>query len=108
MKLALTDLALKDLASIEEYTRMNWGEKKADVYIDLLEQAISNILTNPEIGVIRPDIAENSRYLPEQSHLIFYRIAENEIVILAIPHSSMAIDKYLEREDENKPDLRRF
>ena len=98
MKLEFTDLALEDLTSIEKYTRDNWGEQQADAYIDLLEQAISNLLDNPEIGPERPDIAENCRYLPEESHLIFYRVDDETIVILAIPHSSMDIEKYLARE----------
>ena len=99
MQLEFTDLALEDLSAIEKYTRENWGMQQADVYIDLIELAISNILDNPEVGPERPDIAENCRYLPEEKHLIFYRIDDDKIVILAIPHSSMDIEKYLELEE---------
>jgi len=95
MILEFTDLALDDLASIERYTRQHWGEKQADIYLDLLEQALSGILDNPEIGCERPDVADDCRFSPEQSHLIFYRIAGNKIQVLAIPHSSMDIEKHL-------------
>jgi len=95
MTLAFTDLALDDLASIEEYTRQHWGVQQADVYLDLIEQAISSILDNPKIGRERPDIVENCRYFPEQNHLIFYRLVMDEVLILAIPHSSMDIEGYL-------------
>jgi len=95
MILEFTDLALDDLASIERYTRQHWGEKQADMYLDLLEQALAGILDNPEIGPERSDVADDCRYLPEQSHLIFYRIAGNKIQVLAIPHNSMDVEKYL-------------
>ncbi|MBL4584572.1 MAG: type II toxin-antitoxin system RelE/ParE family toxin [Pseudomonadales bacterium] len=58
-----------------------------------------NRLNNPEIGPQRPDIAENCRYLPEQSHLIFYHIDNDSVVILVIPHSSMDIKKHVEQKE---------
>ena len=98
MKLAFTDLALEDLASIEAHTRQTWGEQQADAYMDLLEQAISNIFSNSGIGPERPDIAAECRYLPVESHLVFYRADGEKVTILAIPHSSMDIENYLARE----------
>ena len=89
---------MEDLASIEKHRRKTWGEQQADAYIDLLEQVISNIFSNPEIGPECPDIAENYRYLPEERHLIFYRVDDEKIVVLVIPHSSMDIENFLERE----------
>ena len=33
MELEYSDLAKQDLASIEEYTRENWGRNQADLYL---------------------------------------------------------------------------
>jgi len=104
MRLDFTDLALEDLASIEEYTRNNWGAQQADIYVSLIEQGISNILENPELGKKRPDIAEECRYIPEHEHLIFYRIEDDKIIILAIPHGSMENKNYLHRDHDHQKD----
>ena len=107
MKLIFSELALQDLASIKEHTRQNWGDQQAEIYIALLEQSFLNIQENPEVGAERPEVIENCRYLPEQSHLIFYRIEDDTAVILGIPHSSMDIERYLERDEKKKDPVSR-
>ena len=98
MKLVISKLARDDLASIEKYTRENWGEQQADLYLAQIEHRILSLLERPHMGEARPDVADGYRYLPEGKHLIFYRIDGDMVRILGVPHASMDLDRHLESE----------
>lgn len=93
MQLRLTDPALADLSSIEEYTRDNWGEQQAELYLTQLEHRMLSLLETPYLGRPRPEISMGCRSLVEGKHLILYRIDDDIVSILGIPHASMDIDR---------------
>ena len=48
----------------------------------------------------RTDVSDGYRCLPEGKHLIFYRVDNDVVYILGVPHASMDLDKHLEREKD--------
>ena len=102
MELEYSDLAKQDLASIEEYTRENWGNNQADIYLAQIENKILDLLETPYLGTARPDVSGGYRCLQEGKHLIFYRVDGDIVNILGVPHASMDIERHLEGEKEEQ------
>jgi len=99
-KYKLTPRAERDLKDIWLYTTEIWGDEQADKYVELLEKRFDALAASPFIGSARPDIRQGYRCLPEGKHLIFYRIKDDDVEILAIPHASMDIERRFEQEKE--------
>ncbi len=59
-------LAEEDLIDIWVYTFKNWGEDKADSYLDELENAFNLISENPFVGVNSDEIIHVTRVLYDQ------------------------------------------
>jgi len=96
MKLVISEMAKQDLASIEEYTRDNWGKRQADDYLSQIENRFLRLLESPYLGTARPDVSEGYRCLPEGKHLIFYRVDDDAVNISGVPHTSMDLERHLE------------
>lgn len=88
-KIRLTQSAQRDIESIWEYTFSEWGAEQAEKYIALIEKGLCQLLDNPDLGKVRPDINQNYRALQVQKHLIFYSQTGNTINVLGIPHARM-------------------
>lgn len=93
MKLVVSNLAKENLASIEDYTRKKWGSCQADKYLAQIEARMFDLLETPYLGIARPELSEGYRCLPEGKHLIFYRIDNDTVNILGIPHSRMDLER---------------
>lgn len=96
MKLVISGMAKEDLASIEEYTRDNWGKLQADVYLSQIENRFLSLLERPYLGTARPDVSDGYRCLSEGKHLIFYRVDDDAVNIIGVPHVSMDLERHLE------------
>ncbi|MEE8423990.1 MAG: type II toxin-antitoxin system RelE/ParE family toxin [Thermodesulfobacteriota bacterium] len=97
-KYELTPRAERDLKDIWLYTTEAWGDEQADKYVALLEKRFDVLVTSPFMGSSRPDIGQGYRCLPEGKHIIFYRIKDDVVEILGVPHASMDIERRLEQE----------
>ncbi len=100
----LTLRAEEDIKDIWLYTAENWNIDQATKYVSLLEKRMELLGKNPEIGAERPDFGDGCRYFLHEQHSIFYRVEDNKISILGIPHSSMDIEKYLSQEIDRAKD----
>lgn len=100
----LTPRAERDLKDIWLYTAEAWSDEQAEIYVASLEKQFEALADSPYMGAARPDIEQGYRYFPEGKHLIFYRVENETIVILAVPHASMDIERLMEREQEKTPD----
>lgn len=94
IKIRLALRAERDLEDIWMYTISEWGEDQADKYIGLIEKGFSQLLDHPYLGKERPDIKEGYRALQVQKHLIVYRVGEDVIDIVGIPHIRMDVQQY--------------
>jgi len=96
MRYIISTKATEDLEKIWQYTYFRWSEKQADKYYNLIIEKIEFIAQNATVGRTMDDIKEGYRQYPIESHIIFYRISENNIVIvIRILHQNMDIPNRL-------------
>lgn len=93
--LNISDRARKDFKKIARDTKREWGKEQAVIYNAMLRDKFSLIKDNPGIGHQRDDVPEGLLCAVARSHLIFYRIRENEIYISCILHNKMDFARHL-------------
>ena len=97
MKYRIGVKALKDIESIWLYTFENWSSEQADRYVNLIFDEIEYLANHPKSGKDFSHIRKNYRCSKVKSHLIFYRVTENqyEIEIIRILHEQMDLENRL-------------
>ncbi|GAB3085396.1 type II toxin-antitoxin system RelE/ParE family toxin [Corynebacterium aquatimens] len=86
-----TPRAKKDLNNIWEYTEQHWGTSQARKYLNNLHSACVVIAKNPEIGRLRPEIAEGLRSFRVEKHVLYYLEAEQGLSVVRVLHERMDI-----------------
>jgi len=89
--------ASEDIENIWLYTFENWSLEQADRYINLIFDEIEYLADNPDSGMDCNHIRNNYRCSKVKSHLIFYRLIENQrsIEIIRVLHQRMDIENRL-------------
>jgi toxin ParE1/3/4 len=82
----LTRAAEMDLTQIVAYMLETWGEKQLQIYQNQLEQRLQSLVDFPEIGRKHPMLANDTLYICEGRHYIFYRKNGPGIVVLRLLH----------------------
>lgn len=85
----LRQQAQDDLESIWVFSDQEWGVEQADQYIRSLLSRFTWLAENPQLGKQRAEIKPGYYCFPEGMHLIFYKITQDGIDIIGIPHQSM-------------------
>ncbi len=88
------------------YTAEAWSDEQAEKYVALLEKQFKALVASPFMGSARPDIGEGYRCFPEEKQLIFYRIKDDVVEILGIPHAGMDLEWHMEQEKEKQAKTR--
>lgn len=88
---AIRQLAERDLEEIWFYTFTEWGVKQADSYTRSIIDRFAWLAQNPHAGKRRDDVKPGYYCFPEGRHILFYKITENGIDIIGIPHHTMDI-----------------
>jgi toxin ParE1/3/4 len=92
----LTNLAVKDLADIWNYTFDEWSERQADFYYGQLVDSFERIAVNPGAGRSYEEVRKTLLGIHINKHIIFYEMAANqEVVIIRILHERMDIESRL-------------
>jgi toxin ParE1/3/4 len=87
--------AKQDLEEIWIYSSKEWGEKKADKYLDDFGSPLEKILLkNPRIGIACNHIKVGYRQYRVNEHLIFYKLIFNKIYIIRVLHKNMKFEKH--------------
>lgn len=85
-----------DLEGIYQYGVDTFGTKQAEIYENeiwqLVESLSHNYLLFPECPHL-PTKSKIYRWIILDSHLIIYRISENDVLVLRILHSKRSIKK---------------
>lgn len=84
--------ALTDLEDIYQYSYQAFGENRAIQYTVDLDNSFQSLTENPHLGVSRNDISAGLRALLVQSHYVFYRVTNNQIVVVRVLHASTDYD----------------
>ena len=97
-KYRIRSLAEYDLEAIWLYTIEQWSVDQADTYLESIIQRFDWLADNPLLGKQRDDVKKGYYCFPEGMHLVFYKIINNQIEIIGIPHQSMDFVECLKEE----------
>lgn len=90
----LSPLAEADLEEIWLYTRREWSLAQANKYYHHLVAAFEGLAAGNIIGRIC-DIRANYLKYSVGSHMIYYRLQDDSIVIMRILHGKMDVNRHL-------------
>jgi toxin ParE1/3/4 len=91
----LTDRALQDLISVEEYSIETWGKRVSNRYIGDIEAALQRLSDNPEILREEPHLHEFLYFYRVNKHLLVCDVQPGAIFVLTVMHASMDIPEVL-------------
>jgi toxin ParE1/3/4 len=88
MKIEWTESAIADLESIHNYIEKD-SNYYASRFIGRIIQAVERLMDSPEMGRRVPEVEEeNIRELLFQNYRIMYRVAPQNILVLAVIHGA--------------------
>lgn len=87
MRHRLSGAAERDLRSLLAYSARTFGTKRAKAYASDFEYALEQIKMYPLAIRERAEVTPAHRVHIFHAHLIFYRIAEDEVLITRILHA---------------------
>lgn len=96
---SLTRDAQKDLIEIRRYTLKQWGVEQSKKYLLEIRQTIKALSETPAIGKQRHEVGNNVFSFPHVSHVIYYIIDKNQLVVFGVLHKSMV--PLLQLDDRN-------
>lgn len=82
----LTPDAKSDLVRIRHYTIRQWGDRQAKNYLSGLRKTIRILAGSPLLGQSRPDVGVDVLSFPHASHVIYYIVHKQQLVVFAILH----------------------
>lgn len=90
-ELVLRPEARTDLVAIWRYTTERWGPHQARRYILALHEDLHVLAENPDLGRSYEHVRSGYRVYPSGKHLIFYRLAPEEVDVVRILHERMDV-----------------
>jgi toxin ParE1/3/4 len=88
--------AQRDLDEIWDYTAARWNIDQAEIYIRAIQRSLEMLADDPRLGRTCDDIRAGYRKHRVESHFIFYRVIETDIVdVIRILHQSMDFERHL-------------
>ncbi|MEE8392767.1 MAG: type II toxin-antitoxin system RelE/ParE family toxin [Rhodospirillales bacterium] len=95
MRIRFSPKARTDLANIWDFSKHEWGEGRADRYLDGLQDRMIWLTAHPSLWKPRDDLAKGLFSYPQESHVIFFREIDEGIEIVRILHQRMDVEKRL-------------
>jgi toxin ParE1/3/4 len=91
----LSPRAVADVEEIWDYTERRWDADQAERYNRVLEHGIEQIARDPRRGRRCDQIRPGYRKFSVGSHVIFYRVLEEDVEIVRILHQGMDFERHL-------------
>lgn len=85
----LTPDAQSDLIEIRRVTVKQWGVAQSQKYTSALRQTIRLLAETPAMGKFRPDVGSNVLSFLHVSHVIYYAVHKQQLVVFGILHKRM-------------------
>ena len=85
-KLVVSPAAQGDFKEIYQYGCTHWGKKRALQYVSQLKEQLWQLLTHPEIGLLRSELGPTMRSFALEKHIIFYRVQSEQIEVVRLLH----------------------
>lgn len=96
MIVVLSPQAKADIDAIWDYTAQSWGSAdQAERYVLRIRKAIEGLATLPECGSKVESVREGYLKYPVASHVIFYRLRSDRVVVIRILHRQMDFLRHL-------------
>ncbi|MGE4318722.1 MAG: type II toxin-antitoxin system RelE/ParE family toxin [Deferribacterales bacterium] len=89
----LTNAAEKDIRNIFSNSLSAFGKKQTDKYFESLKKCLELIGHNPDMGTNIDYIRKGYLKFPHESHVIFYKIESEYVLIIRILHKHMDVEK---------------
>ena len=90
----LTPRAETDLENIWLYTFKTWSLEQADRYHNGIVEVFEGLVTGQITG--RPvDVRDGYFKHPAGSHMVFYQLAEDGLIVVRILHKRMDVERHL-------------
>lgn len=87
--------ARRDLQAAWLYSRDRWGRRRADAYIRDLTATIEHLAASPLLGQACDDIRPGYRKHTVGSHMLFYAIRDETVVVFRVLHQQMDVEDKL-------------
>lgn len=85
----LTRDAQQDLKAIRRYTVTTWGQEQSRKYLQGLRDTIELLVEFPGQRLARQDVDDGVFSFPYGSHMLYYRLEKNQLVVFAVLHQRM-------------------
>ncbi len=95
LNIVTSELAEADLLDIWLYTAKEWNLTQADVYLNQIGNSLQKLIKHPQLGLDRNDLRKGYRSLLVNHHIVFYRLLEDEVVIMRVLHESVDLKRHI-------------
>jgi len=95
----LTPDAQSDLIEIRQYTLRQWGISQSRKYLSELSKTMSLLAETPSLGKFRHEVGTDVLSFPHASHVIYYVVHEQQVIIFGVLHKRMVPIKHLIKRD---------
>ena len=85
----LTPDAKSDLIKIRHFTIKQWGNTQSKKYLSALRQTIRLLADTPSLGKPGPEVGLGVLSFPHVSHVIFYMMYNQQLVVFGVLHKRM-------------------
>ena len=92
----LTPDAQSDLIDIRRFTLDRWGEAQSKKYLSELRQTLRLLAETPSLGKPRPDVGVDVLSFPHVSHVIYYVLHAQQLVVFGVLHKRMVPTNHLD------------
>ena len=72
-----------------------WGAEQEDRYLKSLWRKLAEILSSPESGRLRKDLAKDCRSVRHEKHVIFFAIKGQTFQVIRILNGAMDFNRHL-------------
>lgn len=94
-QIVIAPAAKNDLKDIYQYGLRKWGQTQSESYLATIKNQFWLLTQQPLMGTERPELLPNSRSLPIESHILFYRVAANRVEIIRVLHGRQDPQRHL-------------
>ena len=91
----LTRDAQQDLKAIRRYTVDRWGQEQSRKYLEGMQNTIRLLAEFPVQGLARQDVDAGVFSFPYGSHMLYYRLEEEQLMVFAVLHQRMVPERHL-------------
>jgi len=92
---SLTSDAKADLFEIRRFTLQEWGVSQTEKYFSELRKTLRLLVEFSAQGRHRPEASEGVLSFPYASHIIYYMVHQQQLVVFAVLHKRMAPANHL-------------